>query len=203
MTVPESFREDMRQAGLTVDGPWDLVRLREPYGAAIPALISWLDRAESEVPDDQRARFREGIVRSLAVREARGLAGEPLLREFRRKHVSPFYRWAVGNSLSVIADDSLFASITQLARDTTYGRAREMLPIALARMTTPDAVDVLIQLLDDQQVAGHAIIALGRLRAQKARALIEARLDDPTPWIRREARKSLKRLDSGQRSRDR
>ncbi len=46
---------------------------------AIPVLLAWLERAETDVPASERQRFREGVVRSLAVTEARGRAGPALL----------------------------------------------------------------------------------------------------------------------------
>jgi len=53
---------------------------------------------------------------------------------------------------------------------------------------------VLRSLLNDSDVLGHAIIALGKLKAEEAKADIEPLLLNPRAWIRREAKKALERI---------
>lgn len=194
MRSPESFVQALREAGLSVESPWDLVNTRSSYSAAIPVLLEWLDRADAEVPRQDLAKFREGVVRSLAVKEARGMAGPALVREFRRPHASSGYRWAVGSALEIVADDAVFDEIAAIATDRSSGRDRQMVVLALSRMKNPKAVDVLTELLDDDDVAGHALMALGRLRPQGVRPLIEKMLQHPRPWVRNEAKKALSKL---------
>jgi hypothetical protein len=83
MTVPQEFVRDLAAVGLSLNSSWELVSIREPYRAAVPVLLAWLDRAEVDVPGSERSKFREGLVRSLAVKEARGVAAPALLREFQ------------------------------------------------------------------------------------------------------------------------
>jgi HEAT repeat protein len=103
-------------------------------------------------------------------------------------------KWAIGNALSVVADDRVFEQLAAIAEDKRHGHDREMVALALGNMKDPRAVDVLVRLLDDDQVAGHAIMALGKLRARGVRSKIEPFLDHPKTWVRREARKALKRM---------
>jgi hypothetical protein len=160
----------MAAAGLSVESPWDLVNARQPYAGAIPVLLEWLDRAEIAVPAGDRSLFREGLVRSLAVKEARGVAASALLREVRGAEASPGYRWAVGNSLEIAADDSVFDELADLALERRYGRDRQMVVLALARMKNPRAVEVLTELLDDESVVGHAVMARSRRRSLDRRS---------------------------------
>lgn len=194
MSVPAAFVDELAEVGLAVESPWDLVNRRRSYRAAIPVLLDWLERTDAEVPPRERAKFREALVRGLAVKEARGVAAPALLREFRRGDASFDYRWAVGNSLEVVADDAVFDDVVELARDRSFGRDRQMVVLALARMKNPQAVEVLTELLDDDAVAGHAVIALGRLKASQARPAIERFLEHPQPWVRKEAKKALAKL---------
>jgi HEAT repeat protein len=69
-----------------------------------------------------------------------------------------------------------------------------MLAVAFGNMSTPAAVDVLIELPQDDEVAGHAIIGLGNHKATAARSAIEGFLRHPKSWIRAEARKALKKI---------
>jgi len=194
--------EDLRQAGYDVrDSPQELVwqfgRTKVPYSSAVPILLKWLSRVSS--PD-----VKETIVRTLSVPWAKE-AAPALFREFREAAEPPAnettWKWAIGNAFSVIADDTIFNDLVDLVRDKRHGRDREMLALALGNMKDERAVDVLIELLQDGQVAGHAIIALGKLKAKLAEPYIERFLSDPKTWVRQEATKALKRIrravDSG------
>lgn len=195
MTEPDAFANDMRAIGLEVSSPWDLVSSRRSYSQAVPILIDWLERADAEVPAGIRERFREGVVRSLAVKEARGVAGPALLREFHRPEVSSLYRWAVGNSLEVVATDDIFDGLAEIAQDSSFGADRQMVVLALGRTSDPDATQILLGLLDDEAVAGHAIMALGKIRSPESRPALERCLKHPKAWVRREAKKALVKLD--------
>jgi len=196
MTTPEAFVRDMATAGTTVEGPWDLVNTRQEYGQAIPVLLAWLERAETDVPASERQRFREGVVRSLAVTEARGRAGPALLAEFRRPGATFDYRWAVANTLEVVADQAICPELLELATERSFGPDRQMIVLALGRMKDPRVVPALCGLLDDDDVVGHALIALRRLRAREAVPAIEGCLRHPQAWVRAEAKKSLATLTS-------
>lgn len=195
MIVPRAFVDELREVGCETGGPWDLVNQRTSYRPAVPVLLAWLDRVDEDVPAHDRQKFREGLVRALGVKEARGgVAAAALVREFRRPKLDWSTRWAVANSLSVVADDSVFDDLVLLAKDRAYGRAREMLMPALARSDKTRAADVLVDLLDDDDLVGHAIGALGKVGARDARSAIERFLDHPKPWVRKEAKKVIAKL---------
>jgi HEAT repeat protein len=104
-------------------------------------------------------------------------------------------KWAAGNALAEVADDRVFDDLVELATDKHHGRAREMVAVALGNMRNPRAVDVLVDLLADEEVAGHAIMALGKLKAVTARPHIERFLQHPKAWVRREATRALAKID--------
>jgi HEAT repeat protein len=58
-----------------------------------------------------------------------------------------------------------------------------------------DVKYILIELLSDEDLAGYAIMALGKLKCNEARSVIERFLTHPKHWVRREAQKALKRID--------
>jgi hypothetical protein len=126
--------EELRKAGYDVrDSPYDLIdlfrRTRIPYTSAVPILVKWLPRVS-------RSDVKEGIVRALSVPWAKE-AALPLLQEFRESPAATGgsgVKWAIGNALEVIADDTMFSDISSLVRDKRHGRDREMLVLALAKM---------------------------------------------------------------------
>jgi HEAT repeat protein len=196
-------REDRRVAGalkrvgLAVSSVYDLVNTKEPYPKAIPVLIMLLSEVES-------LAIKDGIVRALTVKEARGLAGPALIREFQHlpydeakemdhaQHV----KWAVGNALSYVATEDDYDALVELLRDQRHGRARTMLTGALARTGDPRAGEELIRALDDPGLTLHAISTLGKYKAENARRHVEPFLSDERAEIRKAAKKALEKLPS-------
>lgn len=187
----EPVEADLRSLGVDLDSLDDLVSAPVgEYREAISALIDWLPRVDN-------AAVKETIVRALTVKEAKPQAAQVLLDEFVAADNSEGLglRWAIGNALSVVADESVMEDIESLVRDRNYGRAREMLAVALGNIGSSDAVDVLVDLLSDEEVAGHAVVALRKLAPPSARAALEPFIDHPKTWIRNEAKKAIAKID--------
>jgi hypothetical protein len=181
---------DLRAAGFEVDSIADLHSRRMSYPEAVPILMHWLPRIDNTA-------VKEDITRSLTVKWAKPRAAPLLVDEYRRAVGSDEelgLRWAIGNALAEVADDSVFEEVADLACDRSWGRSREMITVALGNMSDPRAVEVLRGLLRDDQVAGHAVMALGKLGARDARADIEPLLDHPAAWVRKEAKQTLAKL---------
>ena len=62
-----------------------------------------------------------------------------------------------------------------------------MLTVALGNMRNPQAINLLIRLLEDEEVAGHALIALRKRGDPAAVPYV-------LPWVRNEAKKALNKL---------
>ena len=180
---------DLQAAGLSFGSIGEMRRSGTRYVVAIPVLLKWLPAVENH-------DVKESIVRALSVPWARPVAAAPLIAEFRKAPgPESGLKWAIGNALSVVADDSVFDDLAALVRDRRHGKAREMLAVAIGNMRDPRAVDLAIELLGDDEVAGHALMAIGKLGARKARPVVEPFLNHPKAWIRAKARRVLARLD--------
>lgn len=181
---------DLLQNGFAVNSIADLYAKKVDYKEAIPILLRWLPRVSNSA-------VKQSIVRALSVRWARPVAAAPLIKEFSTVSdpKGDGIKWAIANALSVVADDSVVESIVSLVRDKQHGKSREMLTLALANMRCETVLPALSDLLEDEQVAGHAVIALGKLKVKSARTLIEPFLQHRKAWIRKEARKSLTKID--------
>jgi hypothetical protein len=167
---------------------------------AAPILVEWLPRMTDLVD-------KEVIARSLTgTRTARAPAAAAIVKEFREAPLdAETTKWAYGNALATLAGPEVADDLIELVRDQRHGIARQMLCDALKRTKDPRAPDVLIELTDDDDVAGHAILAL-RLYGPKsalpllerARPKLEAVLDRPTaaPFAKRQAKAALERLDA-------
>jgi HEAT repeat protein len=94
-----------------------------------------------------------------------------------------------------VADASVFDDLVELVRDKRHGQAREMLAPALANTKHPRAVEVLIELLDDEEIAGHAVYALRLLAPPEARSAIERFVNHPKTWVRNQAKRALAKIE--------
>jgi HEAT repeat protein len=162
------------------------------YRDAVPVLVRWLPRADSSSEKEQ-------IVRALSVPWARSEALGPLIQEFRAPPVpgdarQESLRWAIGNALEVLWHDDRFDELVALARDPRFGKAREMVVVGLGRSERPQAGGVLIELLEDPVVNGHAVKALAKLRVPQAREGLERMTGDDRAWVRKEAQRALAKL---------
>ncbi len=167
----------------------DLYRKPIDYRAAIPILLKWLP-----LVDHKEVKWT--IVDALSIKWARPIAARPLIEEFRKAPMEEVnFKWSIGSALSVVADESVFDELVELVRDKRHGLAREMLAPALANTKHSRAVEVLIELLDDEEVAGHALKALRKMAPPEARSAIERFVDHPKTWVRNEARRALAKID--------
>jgi HEAT repeats len=193
--------QELVTAGFSITTIADLHNKRLDYEAAVPILLAWL-------PKVQNVDVKQDIVRCLSTPHAKPMAARLLINEFRlSKDERPTgLRWTIGNALEVVADDTVVDDMIELATDRQYGKAREMLVMGLGNMSEQLVVPVLLALLNDDDVSGHAIKALGRLSPPSARASVEPFLKHPKEWVRQGAAKTLEKIDEasvGSRRRDR
>ncbi|ANM29228.1 hypothetical protein ABI59_05935 [Acidobacteria bacterium Mor1] len=156
------------------------------YRRALPLLLEELPRASA-------SGLKASIVSVLNNEWARPDAIDPLIQEFARDEDQSL-AWAIGNALSVIADDSGVPAIVELVREPKFGSAREMLCVALGNAETerPLAVETLMNCLADESLAGHAVMGLGRLKAVEAVDAVRKLESHKIPWIRKEVESFLK-----------
>ena len=177
---------DLALVGYAVDSLADLRNSGMRYRDAVPILISGLRRVS-----DQKVKGE--IVRALSVPWAKPAATGPLIEEFKRveDETGMGLRWTVGNALEVVWDYARFDDLVALARDESYGKAREMVVLGFGRSERQEAGAVLIELLDDPVVSGHAVKALRKLKVPAAREGLARMLDDDRAWVRKEAQRAL------------
>jgi HEAT repeat protein len=182
---------DLRTAGISVTSLDELRTSGQKYDEAVPILISWLKTTEDD-------KVKEALVRTLSVPWASDEAERPLIDLFlcldNNKHHA--LKWATGNALSILSTGRHLDKLIEIVQDERHGTSRQMVVLGLANVSGERSETALINLLSDPQVAGHAIMALGKLRATKAVACIRPFLKHKTPWLRAEARKALALIDA-------
>ncbi len=186
----EIIKERLLKVGVEVDSIYDLVNTNEKYPQAIDTLISLLNENI-----DFNQKIKEGIVRSLAVKEAKGKANDVLFKlyELNSEDLRSL-NWAIGNTIYIIVQPKDEEKIIEIVKDKSKGTARQMFVSALGKLKSDAVEKVLIDLLDDEDVRGHAISALGKLKSLKAASKISTFLDHDNSWIRKVAKKALKKI---------
>lgn len=179
---------DLAKQGIVVGAIGDLCARARPYPEAVPVLVRWL-------PLVQNAELRADLIRALAVPWA-GSAAPLLVREFEAADdpSGTGVRWLLGSAIEAVASQDISEEMLRLSMNRQYGRAREMVVLGLRKCGGERVIDALMTLLTDEQVAGHAVMALGDLRAVKAIGSIERFLGHSKQWVRAEAKKALGKI---------
>jgi hypothetical protein len=171
----------------------DLIRPEDfDYQNSVPVLLRCLPLVEDPA-------VKEAIVRSLSTSAARPAAADLLIAEFIATSDAdqPGLKWAIGNALNTVADKGHAEPLRELALDRRNGRGRQMIVSRLGNFKANEAVtSALITLLDDENVALHAMSALRQQVGPKdAGPYIEAQTNACSEAIRRTAAKQLKSID--------
>lgn len=182
--------------GLRVGCVYDLLREVEgSYAYVIPALLELL-------PTIRHDRLKEGIIRALTdPAAATKEVGDALLREFELipgdTHSSKNVKWAVGNAMSVIAQDSHFDQMVRIIQDRPLGWVRRKFPLGLARTVRrrTEAIELLRQWLEDPDLVRSCILGLGVLRATEALPDVRRYVNDKHPQVAAAARKVAKMME--------
>lgn len=106
--------------------------------------------------------------------------------------------WGIGNCLEIITSSASkhLDSYKSIVENRNYGSSRQMLVIALSKFDKNKVEDALIGLLDDPEVAGHAVMALGKIKSAKALPKLKKYEGSPVAWIKREAKKSVQLIEA-------
>ena len=156
----------------------------------MPVLLDWLPRVEN-------LSVKATLARALADPLAKPDAAVPALREYRRVPVDVHDGNLAKESLAVCVKETAtaeaFDELAATVREPGHGESRRILVEVLAGMKKePRAVDVALELLDDEEVAPSAVYVLGRLGDERARPALEKLREHPE--LGDPARAALERL---------
>lgn len=181
---------DLEEIGVQITDIYqELPTNKANWKKATPILIEWL-------PQVKNSGLREAVIRLLSVPWLRGNpVGGTLMKMALNPTLSSDLRWVIGNTMEVIADDKSFSDIKKLVTDRSFGISRQMFVMALGRMKTPEAIPLLVDLLDDDDVNGHAIVALRKLKAIETVEDIRKLVNYPRTWVRNEAKKTVAKFE--------
>lgn len=178
--------QEVREKGVELASINDLMKINKKYRDLVPILLNHL----TTISDDADKEF---LVRCLGVK---GFveASKTLIAEFYKSQ-NMMLKWAIGNSLSIISDERVLPEMITIAQEKEHGIARQMLVDGLGAFKNDEVKSVLIGLLADEDVAGHAVSALSKVGDRSCIQYVEPLLSHKTKWIKKEAQKAMARLE--------
>ncbi|NVJ59338.1 MAG: hypothetical protein HWE27_03055 [Gammaproteobacteria bacterium] len=182
----KEFLQELKSFGLELDSIADLESLSDNYDFAIPVLLSNLNKNYSN-------RLLAIIIRALTIPAAEGIANQKLLEMFKTVENDKL-RWIIGNALATVASENDIEQLLDILTEPSYGKARNMLVHAVARLQKTEAVPTLVDCLNDNDLVAQSAIALGNLKATGAKkALKKIRHEDS--GVMNQVNDALKKID--------
>lgn len=183
------IREELTKVGIAINDIYDLVNTGMPYPAAVPVLLDLLQEGIDNV------EIEEGVIRALTVKEAIGKASPILLDEYNKiSKDKMLLRWTIGNAIYITITEDDVERILSIVQDKENGMSRQMFVAALGKVKSGKAEHILIELLNDDEVAIQALESLGRMKAKNAKEKISMLIKHPNALIRKEAQKALTKI---------
>ena len=177
--------QDLESLGLKVSSITDLVRDYAPLGSDVTnLLLSWIPRIENE-------SVNEGLVRALAA-AAEPFDGCALIEVFENTQSEEF-RWAIANTMAEGRPYGVADWLMEVVPDPSYGKAREMLLLALSRLVVNQrANDVLLAVFD--QLPGHAAAGLAESGGLRELKLLRDKRDKYKGWVKKEIDRAVRSI---------
>lgn len=177
---------ELRERGYPLES---LGEIREAYAPfpedVVAALLGWVGRMSDPVLQSQ-------IIRELAHSRA-PFDVTVLLRLFESSE-SDDVRWAIANTLAELRPVGAEEWIASALQNRQYGRAREMLPLALARIAPRDQANRVITEVFEQ-MPGHAALGLGESGGAEELDFLLAHSKHERGWVKKELVRAIRRIE--------
>ena len=185
---------ELRNAGFKVSDLFDLINFKQTDFGYLNLLLDLLDSEKVTDPI-----IKDGIIRALTVRKAKGIAEEKLLEYYqslKTEKEKELIGWSVGNWFEHLYSDLYFEHIRRISAEKNNGMSRQMFVLALGKTKKHklEAEKLLLELTFDNQVALHAVIALGKLKSANSIERLTELTTDKNKTIKKEAIKALKKI---------
>jgi hypothetical protein len=156
----QELTDELAKIGINISNIYDLVNTKTKYSKAIPILIDHLQLNYSD-------KVKEGIIRALTVKEAKGLVVPLLVKEYLQLPIDKEnLRWVIGNAVNATITKSEVADIFPIVLNKENGLSRQMFIAALGKIKTDTVKDLLIDLVKDEDkvISNEAEKALKKLQ---------------------------------------
>lgn len=189
LTEAQKIKKSLAKVGIEINDIYDLVNMNSSYPKAIPILVKLLKEGITD------CKLKEGVIRSLAVKEAKGIANKVLIDEFKRvSNDNILLKWTIGNTIEVIAQEEDLNEIIQIIKNSDNGMSRQMFVMALSKFKNKQIEDLLIKLLDDDELVLQSLDALIKIKSSKSINKIKSLLQSSRKPVKDKAEKALRKI---------
>lgn len=179
------IKNNLKQRGYIIDSVNELLKLSHKERELVPYLLELLDNLSDESD-------KEFIVRCLGVKGFTE-AIPKLLTEFKSAK-NNYYRRAIANSINIIHSMTIEKELIVLSSNKKYGTGRQMLVLSLGEYKSDLSLKCLVNLLNDEEVRGHALMALGKCGNPEVLSAIEMYCNSENNWIKKTAINAVKKI---------
>ena len=190
------IKNDLKQRGYIINSVNELLKLSHKERELVPYLLELLDDLSDETD-------KEFVVRCLGVKGFTEVIPK-LLTEFKSAK-NNYYRWAIANSINIIHSMTIDSiniihsmtiekELIELSSNKKYGTGRQMLVLSLGEYKSDLTLNCLVNLLNDEEVRGHALQALGKCGNPEVLSDIEMYCNSENNWIKKTAIKAAKKI---------
>lgn len=179
------IKNDLKQRGYIINSVNELLKLSHKERELVPYLLELLDDLSDETD-------KEFVVRCLGVKGFTEVIPK-LLTEFKSAK-NNYYRWAIANSINIIHSMTIEKELIELSSNKKYGTGRQMLVLSLGEYKSDLTLNCLVNLLNDEEVIGHALQALGKCGNPEVLSDIEMYCNSENNWIKKTAIKAAKKI---------
>lgn len=178
---------EVNSYGYNFRKPNDIKKIGKNDKILIPILLKWLNKTTDFMA-------KSWIARCLTVKGYTE-ATEELLKLYKTMDSEKGDKWAVGNAIGVISDKRYIDDYIEIITDKSNGSARQMIVNYMGAFKEERVKEVLISLLDDEEVNGHAIYALSKFKDISLIEKLEPFTAHKMTWKRNEAKKAIAKLE--------
>lgn len=119
-----------------------------------------------------------------------------LIKDFYKSTTPNCTRWFISDCLYQIRSKKYVDDYIKIISNPAYGQDRQMVILLIGKLKVESAIPILIDLLEDEGVRLHAIIALGDFKREDLRPYFKRFENAKHPGWRKYAKAALKKLDS-------
>lgn len=119
-----------------------------------------------------------------------------LLEDYYSKATQNLTRWFISDCLYQIRSKNHIKEYLEIALNPEFGVNRQMVILLVGKLKAENAIPVLVDLLEDEEVRLHAIDALCQFKREEFRCHFERFQNSTHPGWRKYAKKAINKLNS-------
>lgn len=139
--------------------------------------------------------IKDYLIKSMTGKKAHSFFWQWLLAEFKKSDYPSFYRWTLGNIMAIISENNDDEIISEIINNKRYGKAREQLVFAFAKIKGKNAENSLLNLITDPEIYLAAVISLGNIGSKDALPYIKLLANHPDPYFRKKIKLAIVKIE--------